>query len=61
MELLDDRKLYLLSAEARCQTVLSVTFRWQAKCHVASPLPPKHHNDVILEKIVWRRPLNSTS
>ena len=23
----------------------------------STPLPPKRHNDVIMEKIVWRRPL----
>ena len=38
---LDDRKLYLLSPEARCQCCLYIpTFCWQTKRHVASPPPP---------------------
>ena len=56
-ELLDDRKLYLLSpvkhGAKQCRLYIP-TFCWQTKCHVASPLklPPKRHNDV-----VWRCPL----
>ena len=45
--------MYLLSPEARCRLYRHfVDVMWLA------PLFPKHHNDVILEKIVWRRPLS---
>ena len=48
---------FLLKHGAKHCCLYIPTFCWQTKHHVASPLPPKRHNDVILEKIVWRRPL----
>ena len=59
-ELLDDRKLYLLSVEARCQTASSVYTDLADKHHVASPAP-KRHNDVILEKLFGDNPLQDVS
>ena len=58
-ELLDGHKLYLLSPEARCQTVVCIYRHFVGRQNVTwlAPLPPKRHNDVILEKVVWRRPL----
>ena len=51
---LDDRKLYLLSPEAWCQTVLSVYADILLADKMSCGLPPSptniNHNDVILEK-----------
>ena len=48
---------FLLKHSAKQCRLYQHNFCWQTKHHVASPLPPKRHNDIILEKIVWRRPL----
>ena len=49
---------FLLKHGAKQCRLYILTFCWQTKCHVASPLPPKRHKDIIFEKIVWRRPLS---
>ena len=52
------QKHFTLLLQAKQSKTHSQTNGSKPKRHMLNPLPPKRHNDVIKEKIVWRRPLN---